>query len=145
METIWKEVKGFEGLYEVSNTGLVRSMDREIIGKNGVKQHFKSRELKGSPLKAGHLQVQLRKDGNRTVKLVHRLVAEAFFENFTENCIIDHIDGCPSNNNITNLRITNQTGNLRYRDENWDKIIKIINEKIRQYGYDIVIDKIASL
>ena len=107
METIWKEVKGFEGLYEVSNTGLVRSMDREIIGKNGVKQHFKSRELKGSPLKAGHLQVQLRKDGDRTVKLVHRLVAEAFFENFTENCIIDHIDGCPSNNNITNLRITN--------------------------------------
>lgn len=145
METIWKEIKNFEGLYEVSNTGRVRSMDRDVIGKNGIKQHFKSKELKGNPLKAGHLQVQLRKDGTRTSKLIHRLVAEAFLEGFTEESVIDHIDGCPTNNNINNLRITNSSGNLIFRDENWDKIIKVINEKIKKYGYETTLDKISQL
>lgn len=145
METIWKPIKNYEGLYEVSNTGLVRSVERDVIGKNGIKQHFKSRILKGNSLQKGHLQVQLRKDGIRKVKLIHRLVAEAFLDEFTEDCVIDHIDGKPSNNNISNLRITTQGLNNFYRDENWEKIRIVLVEKVKTYGYEELYNKILNL
>ena len=127
METIWKSIKNYEGLYEVSNTGLVRSVERDVIGKNGIKQHFKSRVLKGSPLQKGHLQVQLRKEG------------------FTEDCVIEHIDGKPSNNDVSNLRITTQGLNIFYRDENWEKIRIVLVEKVKIYGYEELYNKILNL
>ena len=106
----WRSVVGFEGLYEVSSTGLVRSIDRVV--KNG---YSTTRVAKGVILKAGkksngYLQVCLGRTKNR---YVHRLVAEAFVQNPLNRNEIDHIDGDRANNNSNNLRwVTRSENNL---------------------------------
>lgn len=93
---------GFEGLYEVSNTGDVKSVERDILN-GGRLQHKKERILKPNRT-SSHLMVVLCKDGNMYPRLVHRLVAEAFVPNPENKPVVDHIDTNPRNNNAENLR-----------------------------------------
>ena len=100
MKEIWKDIKGFEGLYQVSNLGRVKSLNRCV--NSGLKYQNKvvkkERILKASNNTQGYLFVSLQKDGKRTIKTIHRLVAETF------NCQqVNHIDGNKHNNNIDNL------------------------------------------
>lgn len=105
----WKAVKGYEGLYEVSNTGKVRSIDRVIIRKNGKAMKCKGRELFFTVSKVGirstkpRASVQLWKNGKAKLIYVHRLVAEAFIPNPENKPQVNHIDGNPLNNNVSNL------------------------------------------
>lgn len=105
----WKPVKGFEGMYEVSNTGFVRSIDRIKICKDGKRKKFKGKELFFTVSKIdskGHLpraRVQLWKDNKPVLKQVHRLVAMAFIPNPEGRPTVNHIDGNPLNNNADNL------------------------------------------
>jgi hypothetical protein len=82
--------------YSVSNLGNVRN------NKTG-------RILAKSPHKSGYIQVQLFKDSTRTIRKIHRLVAEAFLEGFNPEMYIDHIDRDKLNNNVSNLRMVNPT------------------------------------
>lgn len=105
----WRPIKGYEGLYEVSNTGKVRSVDRIIIGKNGVAKKFKGKVLFFTISKTDErmhkprASVQLWKNNEATLKLVHRLVASAFIPNPNNKATINHIDGNPLNNSVDNL------------------------------------------
>ena len=94
----WKSVVGFEGLYEVSNLGNVRSV--QFHGKKRVK------ELSQTSDKLGYRRVKLRKWDESVAGSfqVHRLVAEAFIPNPDNKPQVDHIDTNPSNNNVDNLR-----------------------------------------
>ncbi len=109
MNELWKAVKGYEGLYEVSNTGKVRSIDRTIIGKDGKAKKIKGKELFFTVSKLdekAHLpraSVQLWKNNNSKLVLVHRLVALAFIPNPQNKETVNHIDGNPLNNNVGNL------------------------------------------
>ena len=106
----WRTIKGYEGLYEVSSYGMVRSLDR--YDKNN---HFR----KGCILKQnndgrGYMSVQLCLDGKIKKYLVHRLVAQAFTPNPGGLPQVNHKDEDKSNNSVENLEWCDVTYNLNY-------------------------------
>ncbi|MFP7199698.1 NUMOD4 motif-containing HNH endonuclease [Lysinibacillus halotolerans] len=104
---VWKDIKGYEGMYQVSNLGRVKSLPRIVQRSNGrnytVKERLlKIRDLKFKGGKKTRKTVRL-KSGENKIYLVHRLVAEAFIPNPDALPQVNHIDGNPSNNNVDNL------------------------------------------
>lgn len=118
----WKNVKGYEGYYQVSNTGLVKSLDREIILKdklgNDRPSMYKGRILKQNMNTKGRLYVVLSKDCKPKTFEVHRLVAMAFVENIHCFETVNHIDGNCTNNNYENLEWVSIKENLRHAFKN---------------------------
>lgn len=113
----YKPVVGFEGLYEVSDLGNVKSLEREEIsysrGGNAFTRKRNERILKARSDIHGYQIVALCKDGKTYDKKIHRLVAEAFIPNPSGLPIINHKDENPSNNKLTNLEwCTNQYNQL---------------------------------
>lgn len=111
---IWKEIKGFEGYYEVSDLGRVRRLDRYDYGC-GYARFYKGRILKNLTYKTtGYLHVQLCKSGTIVNKSVHRLVAEAFIPNPDNLPQVNHKDEDKSNNCVDNLEWCDVTYNMNY-------------------------------
>lgn len=104
MEEIWKDIKGYEGWYQVSNLGRVKSLERTFVRKNGSSFKVKERILKYAFDHAGYPYVTLIKLKVRYNKSIHRLVAMAFIPNPENKPQIDHIDANPMNPNVNNLR-----------------------------------------
>lgn len=103
---VWVDIKGYEGLYAVSNKGRVKSLSREYISSRGQKRKVKGRLLKNSPDSYGYVRVTLsNKDFKQKVTKVHILVAEAFLENDDpDNKIhVTMIDGDKTNVGVDNL------------------------------------------
>lgn len=110
---IWKPVEGFEGYYEVSNTGKVRSLPRTVIleGKRaGQVRHYEGKELKNM-LSADHVIVKLYKEGQVNSITVGRLVALHFLPGFKESgaSCVAYKDGNPENCNVENLTYKGDT------------------------------------
>ena len=103
MEEIWKDKKDYEGLYQVSNLGRAKSLDRYIKGKGHSLQFKKGRILKPMKDNNGYLKVKLCKDGKEKAFTVHRLVAEAFLPNPHNYPCVNHKDENKQNNNVSNL------------------------------------------
>jgi len=78
MDEEWRPVVGWEGFYEVSNFGRVRSLDRTVVRSNGVSVHFKGRIRKYGVLPKGYFVMPLRSGTLVQNKTVHRMVCEAF-------------------------------------------------------------------
>jgi hypothetical protein len=116
-EEIWKPIKGYEGYYEVSNLGNVRSLERDITyivrGKKAVR-HQSSVILQSKPSKTGYPIVHLSKNGRLYSCYVHRLVAFAFVVNPHEYRYINHKDEDKTNNNSSNLEWCTQKYNTTY-------------------------------
>lgn len=91
---LWRDVKGYEGLYQISNKGRVKSLERIDYGN----RHIKERILKPETDKGGYLRVQLFKDGKGKKFLVHRLLAMAFIPNTDNLPQVNHKDENKTNN-----------------------------------------------
>lgn len=111
---IWKDIKGYEGHYEVSSYGNVRAKYREFVGKDGKVKKYHPRDLKPdtSVLKRGYKRVTLSKDYITERFQVHRLVAEAFIPNPENKPFINHIDNNGLNNHIENLEWCTHSENM---------------------------------
>lgn len=106
MKEEWKPIKGFEGLYEVSSIGRVRSLNYRGTGKSGI--------LKPTPDKDGYLTFRLsNKDLTENAK-VHRVVANAFIPNPNQYLEINHVDENKSNNSVDNLEWCSRKYNVNY-------------------------------
>ncbi len=103
MEEIWKDVVGYEGLYQVSNLGRVKSLNH--VRKNGKSGEYMQRGkiLQNLTSCCKYYQVGLSKNGRVKLLTVHRLVAEAFIHNPDNKPQVNHIDGNKLNNCIDNL------------------------------------------
>lgn len=113
MEELWRDVSGYGGLYQVSNTGRVRKRAYAIMRSNGRKQSFKDKELKLSD-RSGYKVVWLCNDGVSKLCRVHRLVAQAFIPNPNNLPFINHKDENPSNNRVENLEWCDNAYNINY-------------------------------
>lgn len=113
MEEIWKPINGFEGCYEVSTLGRIRSLDRESIDSLGRSNFYYGKLLTPQVVKDGYLQVGLSKNQKVIRRYVHQFVADTFLEN--PNCYseINHIDHNPLNNAIDNLEWVSHKDNIR--------------------------------
>lgn len=113
----WRPIPGYEELYEVSNKGNVRSLDRKVWNGNGFYLK-KGRILKKSKTTTGYWKVELYDKGRgRKSKKVHRLVAKAFIPKIKDKNLINHIDGNPLNNNVENLEWCSQSENMEHAYE----------------------------
>jgi len=111
MTEVWEDIKGYEGVYKVSNLGMIKSIDRVINSSNGRSYFKKGIVLKPVLDEDGYYQVSLCKNGTQKEKKIHRLVMEAFTPNFKNKPEINHIDTIKTNNCISNLEWCTQIEN----------------------------------
>lgn len=143
MNEIWKDIDGYEGLYEVSNLGKVKSLGNEFSRKEKI--------LKQGKKKNGYLYVILWKEGKYKTCLVHRLVAQAFLENPNNYSCVNHKDENKENNCVENLEwcdakyninhgtcIQRRVANMDYKTKVANTDYKAIAEKLSRqvYQYD---------
>lgn len=110
----WRPIVGYEGLYEVSDWGRVKSLDRYKIDTVGRKQYHKGKVNRLYPTTNGYIKAMLYKDGVSKNKSVHRLVAEAFIPNPNNLPLINHKDEDKTNNSVENLEWCDLKYNVNY-------------------------------
>ena len=98
-EEIWKDIEGYEGIYQVSNLGRVKSLKRHSVNNANTKDRL----LKPSLDSKGYLHVILSKNGIQYNKTIHRLVAQTFIPNPENKPQVNHIDEDKTNNMVCNL------------------------------------------
>lgn len=139
LEEIWKDIKDYEGIYQVSNLGRVKSIARKVKysrGNHSYYQYQQERLLSANQKSNGYLEYSLCKDSKRTHKYIHRLVADED----KQNNKVDNLEWCTvSYNNTYGTRIDRKVKNTDYRKNSR----KIIGEKnnIRIVFYSIVAAK----
>ena len=112
MKTVWLPVLGFEGHYEVSDQGSVRSLDRVIKCKSGKHRSYKGRLLRLRVNTNGYLITDLYKDLKKITRTAHSLVAEAFIGPRPNDLEVCHNDGNRLNSCLSNLRYGTRTENF---------------------------------
>ena len=119
---IWKDIQGFEGFYQVSNLGRVKSLSRMRRGKKGcevpmLEMIMKANRKKDTGRTKPYEEIKLRKNESRDAKsksfLVHRLVANAFIKELENDEQVDHINGVHFDNRAENLRVMKRIEHAR--------------------------------
>ncbi len=116
MKEIWKDIKGYEGLYQISNYGRVKSLPKKALRRYGTYRNVKERILKTSKSykHSPYSSVIIRKDGVPKTVSVHRLVAEHFIPNPKNYKYINHKDENKLNNRVDNLEWCSAKYNANY-------------------------------
>lgn len=128
----WRPVVGYEGLYEVSNTGKVRSCSRYYVNSLGNRFFLKGKILSLSDNGRGYLRTILKKDNKESTKYIHRLVAQTFIPNPDNLPQVNHKDEDKSNNRVDNLEWCDSKYNLNYGTRNK----RVIDTKIERGLFD---------
>ena len=134
---IWKDIKGYEGIYQASNMGNIRSL---YFYNNRYKtKHYRKKLMKQSEDKQGYKIISLSKNKKQKTYKVHRLIAQTFIKNPDDKKEVNHIDGNKSNNEINNLewctRSENQIHAYKNKLQRQTKKMKIHSIELgKKYG-----------
>ncbi|EOH45638.1 TPA: hypothetical protein IXN57_000426 [Enterococcus faecium] len=118
MTEVWKDIEGYEGLYQVSNLGRVKSLERVTIRKDGRKLPCRERILKLQTDRNSYCQIQLCKDGKIKNYRIHVLVAKHFIGERPESYQVNHIDENKANNAVFNLEYLTPKENSNHGTHN---------------------------
>ena len=132
MEEIWKDINGYEGSYQVSNMGRIRSLDKVVqcrFGKTAVKKGKILRQRKN----VGYLYICLSNKGVHKVYRVHILVAKAFVDNQESKPQVNHKNGNKTDNRAENLEWVSAKDNLMHA---WKNNLNKRGEPKEIYQYD---------
>lgn len=111
MEEIWKDIKGYEGAFEVSNFGNFRSKDRKVPCRWGGLRNYSGKPLKTETIVEGYQRIVLMKNAIKKRYMCHRLVAEAFIPNPNSKPFVNHKNGDKADNSVCNLEWCTQSEN----------------------------------
>lgn len=120
---IWKDIKGYEGLYQASNLGRIKSLNKKINFNT-----YRETILIPGKDKRGYLQVIIYKNGVPKGRRVHRLIAETFIVNFDNKRTVNHIDENKLNNKVDNLEWASYQENIDHTQSK--KIVQIKDNQI---------------
>lgn len=130
-EEVWKDVKGYEGFYKVSNMGRVKSLEREVLYSNGRIHKYGEKILSTFANKKGYVTVCLCKNGVCEVKRLHQVVISAFYDRPHGMNSINHKDENKANNRLDNLEYCTSKYNSNYGTRTERYRAKVINDKRR--------------
>lgn len=114
MQEIWKDIKGYEGYYQISNLGNVKSLERRVVKSNGVIQNRKERIMNKRKSTDGYYMAKLTLNNQSKNIAIHRLVAIHFIPNPNNLPEVNHKDLNRTNNNVENLEWIAHIDNVRY-------------------------------
>jgi len=146
MEEIWKDIKGYEGLYQASNLGRIKSLSRWIRNSpNGGMMLTKDRIIKQIIDTRGYFCVNIYKETKRKKMSVHQLIAMAFLDHVPNGykVVVDHVDNDKLNNKLENLQLTTNRhnsskdktgGSSKYVGVSWSKANRKWHTRIRVNG-----------
>lgn len=118
MNEIWKDISGWEGFLQVSNTGLIKRLPRTVVMKNGARKFYPEMILKSTVNSHGYKIIRLQCNKKHDIRQVHRIVAEAFIENPKNLKNVNHKNGDKEDNRAENLEWISSRGNaLHYTYE----------------------------
>ena len=120
----WKAIAGYEGLYEVSDQGRVKSLNYNHTGTEKILKPMKNTH--------GYLQIYLCKDGHVKTLKVHRLVAEAFIQNPNNLATVNHKDEVKTNNVASNLEWMSVKDNINYGTRN-KRVAESLSKKVQMF------------
>ena len=112
MKEVWKDIPGYEGYYQASNLGRIKSLERKIEYSNQQDRIMKEKIMKLNPTTRGYIRICLRKEGIAKNHFVHRLITSTFIGE--SNLHVNHIDGVKTHNNINNLEYVTLQDNVAH-------------------------------
>ena len=144
MKEIWKDIDGFNGNYQISNLGRVKSKERLV--SNACRTYLKKEQiLKPQIMKSGYKSVVIREDGKKKLLKIHRLVATAFIHNHDNLPCVNHIDGDKLNNSSENLEWCTVKQNTHHAIQNGLKPLicgRNIQKVFRLNCSDLAVNKV---